>query len=299
NIPSVTVGGSVGIAQKIYVRGLEDTQLNVTVDGAPQHGTLFHHIGRVTIEPELLKTVDVQSGAGEATAGFGAIGGASRCRTRDAVEMLAPGRDFGGMARAGWLSNDGYRLSGSLYGRVAGELGLLASFVHSDRDDMEDGGGNRLHGTGGEQKAGFVKFGGQLTPEQRISISFEQREETASFGQRPNWPALEGDTLYPATGKRRTGVLNHGIALASRLDLESTLYWTQSKFTQDIFDRWGLYGAAILTRGADLRLRAAQGTHEVVAGVEYRDDVVQSGAVPRDPADHYVEKGDVFGIYAQ
>ena len=33
--PSVTVGGSVGIAQKVYIRGLEDTLLNVTVDGAP------------------------------------------------------------------------------------------------------------------------------------------------------------------------------------------------------------------------------------------------------------------------
>lgn len=33
--PSVAVGGSLGIAQKIYVRGLEDSQLNVTIDGAP------------------------------------------------------------------------------------------------------------------------------------------------------------------------------------------------------------------------------------------------------------------------
>ncbi|MEC7470166.1 MAG: TonB-dependent receptor plug domain-containing protein, partial [Pseudomonadota bacterium] len=34
--PSVSVGGSVGVAQKIYVRGLEDAYLNVTVDGAQQ-----------------------------------------------------------------------------------------------------------------------------------------------------------------------------------------------------------------------------------------------------------------------
>ena len=70
-VPSVTVGGGVGIAQKIYVRGLEDSMLNVTVDGAPQRGTLFHHVGRVSIEPELLETVDVQTGPGEATSGFG------------------------------------------------------------------------------------------------------------------------------------------------------------------------------------------------------------------------------------
>src|SRR5690606_19896238 len=51
--PSVTVGGSLGIAQKIYVRGLEDRQLNVTIDGAPQHGTLFPHIGRASLAPEM------------------------------------------------------------------------------------------------------------------------------------------------------------------------------------------------------------------------------------------------------
>lgn len=33
--PSVTVGGSLGIAQKIFVRGMEDSMVNVTVDGAP------------------------------------------------------------------------------------------------------------------------------------------------------------------------------------------------------------------------------------------------------------------------
>ncbi len=35
--PSVSVGGSLGIAQKIYVRGLEDSQLNVT-DRPPLSG---------------------------------------------------------------------------------------------------------------------------------------------------------------------------------------------------------------------------------------------------------------------
>src|SRR5690606_3383089 len=59
HVPSVTVGGSLGIAQQIFVRGVEDTLLDITVDGAPQTGTLFHHIGRVSIEPELLKQVFV------------------------------------------------------------------------------------------------------------------------------------------------------------------------------------------------------------------------------------------------
>ena len=75
--PSVSVGGAIGIAEKIYVRGLEDAQLNISIDGAQIQGTLFHHVGRVSVEPELLERVDIQTGAGEATSGFGAIGGAN------------------------------------------------------------------------------------------------------------------------------------------------------------------------------------------------------------------------------
>jgi hemoglobin/transferrin/lactoferrin receptor protein len=308
-IPSVAVGGSVGVAQKIYVRGLEDSMLNVTVDGAPQHGTLFHHIGRVTIEPELLKTVDVQTGAGEATAGFGAIGGAIRFRTRDAAEFLAPDQQFGGMARVGYFSNDGYRLSGTLSGRLAGDLGFLASFVHTDRDDMEDGAGNRLYGTAAEQQLGFLKFGGNITATQRVSVSYEHRDEKASFGQRPNWPALSGDPLFPAAGQRQTAVVNHGIRVTNGLDLESTAYWTRSKFTQDRQDRWGLYGAAIRSQGADLRANLALPAHDTVFGIEYRDDRVQSEYLADaatwqpwawDPdVGRFVETGDVLGVYAQ
>lgn len=70
----VTVGGSAGITQKIYVRGLEDTMMNISIDGAEQSGNLFHHQGRLSVEPELLKQVDVSAGAGRATNGPGALG---------------------------------------------------------------------------------------------------------------------------------------------------------------------------------------------------------------------------------
>lgn len=123
NVPSVAVGGSLGIAQKIYVRGLEDSLLNVTIDGAPQRGTLFHHIGRVTIEPELLESVEVQAGAGEATSGFGAVGGSIRFRTVDPVNLLRSGRNYGAIAKAGWFSNDGYKLSATAYARLFGDVG--------------------------------------------------------------------------------------------------------------------------------------------------------------------------------
>lgn len=308
-VPSVSVGGGVGLAQKIYVRGLEDAMLNVTVDGAPQRGTLFHHVGRVSIEPELLETVDLQAGPGEATSGFGAIGGAIRFRTRDAVDLLRDGENSGALAKAGWFSNDGYKLSTTGYARLKDDIGILGSFVSVDRDDYEDGSGETLRGTGADQRLGFLKIGGDFGDGHRLTGSYEQRREDGSFGQRPNWPVLESALLFPVEGERRTGVLNYGHEASDTLDIEATGYWTQSKFEQNRFDRWGPYGADIDTFGFDLRGRWMLGNHDLTAGVEHRDDTVSSRylADPSmwadwawDPAiGRFEEEGTLYGVYIQ
>lgn len=307
--PSVAVGGSIGLAQKIYVRGLEDSLLNVTVDGAPQHGTLFHHIGRVSIEPELLETVELQTGAGEATAGFGAIGGAIRFRTRDPVDLLSEGRRFGGVAKAGWFSNDGEKYSLTGAARLVGDLGLMASYVQVDRDEMEDGDGELLRGTAAKQRLGFVKLGGEVAEGHRISVSYERREEEGAFGQRPNWPVLAGDLLFPAEAERGTAVANYGYDSAQGWGLEATGYWTKTEFTQDRYDRWGLYGAEIETAGFDLRGRFDIGAHRITAGVEHRrDEVVSAYLGPAsqwagwawDPSiGRFAEEGTLTGLYVQ
>ncbi|MET0337758.1 MAG: TonB-dependent receptor, partial [Caulobacter sp.] len=299
----------VGIAQKIYVRGLEDSMLNVTVDGAPQRGTLFHHIGRVSIEPELLKTVDVKAGAGEATSGFGAVGGAIRFRTRDADDLLSPGQDIGGMAKAGWFSNDGYKFTGMAYARLFGDIGIVGSYTYVNRDDVKDGSGETLLGTAATQKLAFVKVGGELGGGHRLSVSYEQRDEDAAFAQRPNWPVLAGNPLFDAEGRRQTTVANYGWSITPDLDLEATAYWTRSRFIQNRSDRWGHYGATIRSIGFDARARLVRGDHDLVAGVEHRQDRVVSryldapsvwGPWAWDPkVGTFAEKGDVFGLYAQ
>ncbi|RYG33282.1 MAG: TonB-dependent receptor, partial [Burkholderiales bacterium] len=308
-VPSVNVGGSVGIAQKIYVRGLEDSMLNVSVDGAPQRGTLFHHIGRVSIEPELLETVDVQAGAGEATSGFGAIGGAIRFRTRDAIDMLDPGQSFGGIVKAGWFSNDGYKLHGTVYGRLFDDIGVVASYTRVERENMEDGGGDELLGTAATQELGFVKVGGELGGGHRASVSYEQRNEKASFGQRPNWPVVVGDPLFPSEAERQTATFNYGFDAGRGASFESTAYWTESGFIQDRYDRWGLYSADITSVGFDVRGRFQAADHDIVLGAEYRDDIVESRYLADQSiwgpwawdelVGSFKETGSVAGLYVQ
>lgn len=295
-IPSVSVGGSLGIAQKVYIRGMEDTLLNVTVDGAPQTSTLFHHIGRLSIDPDLLKEVEVQAGAGEATAGAGAVGGAIRFKTKSINDALEDHERFGGAIKGSYFSNEGYKGSASVYGRFNEDWGVLASYVYTDRDNMQDGKGNEISGTDPEQSLAFVKLSGAIGQSQTLSLSYESREEEGEFVQRPNWPESSWNPLYPLTVERDTLVFNHGLSLNDFINLETSIYSTQASVEQDIIDKWGIYKGEVKSAGFDIRNTSNLGTHAVTYGVEYRQDEVKAG----DPSDSGAkEEGKVTGIYVQ
>lgn len=308
-IPSVSVGGSLGIAQKVYIRGMEDTLLNVTVDGAQQTGTLFHHIGRVSIEPELLKQVEVQAGAGEATSGFGTIGGAIRFQTKNASDMLEQDQQFGGSIKGAYFSNDGEKLNVNLYGRINETWGVLASLVDVSRDNMQDGSGAEIVATAADQSLGFFKIDGEISDQQTLTLSYEHREESAELGQRPNWEVFEDYPVFPIDGKRQTFVANYAWALSDVVNLETTAYYTKSTFVQDVSTRWGEYEASTESTGFDIRNTSKLGSHTLTYGTELRLDNVQSRYLADEDVWTYwawsadigafEEEGTVFGLYVQ
>jgi len=291
--PSVSVGGSVGVAQKIFIRGLEDAYLNVTVDGAQQTSTLFHHIGRVTLDPDLLKQIDVQAGAGEATSGPGAIGGSIRFKTKDAQDLLRGDEQFGGRVKASYFSNEGTRYSGSLYGKLSDSWGLLGYYSTVDRDNFEDGDGNEVLGTAADQDLMFLKASGYIADNQYLSISAEQRDEEGEFSARPNWVVLEGAPLYPSEAERDTYVANYRFDHSALVFLEATAYQTSSSFRDGRFD----FLSDIDTYGFDIRNTTDISNHVFTYGIDYRKDEVESG--PGVGPVQNAEEGSVMGIYAQ
>lgn len=309
--PSVTVGGGgLGITQLVYIRGFEDTMLNVTVDGAPQTGTLFHHIGRLSIEPELLKSVEVQSGVGEATAGSGAIGGAIRFQTKDANDSLNKDQDFGGIVKVGAGSNDFYKYSATGYGRLGDNWSVLASHVKIDSDSYEDGNGEEIayefidasgnparQTTETEQQLNFIKLSGELSHGQYLSLSHEMREEDGRFPSRPNFPISPRNPIYPIETERSTTVFNYGINQGNLLNLEVTLYDTEQSLLV-LGDRsWHPYQGQIETQGGDIRNTMELGAHTFTFGVEYRDQRSSAGTLGQPL--NAEETGEVLGIYAQ
>lgn len=293
--PSISVGGSLGIAQKVYVRGLEDKYVNVTVDGAPQASTLFHHIGRVNIDPALLKEVEVQAGAGEATSGAGAIGGAIRFRTQDVDDLLAADESFGGNVKGNYFSNDGEQYSATLYGRLNENWGVLAYYNDTQRDNFDDGDGDEVLATASDQNLAFFKISGTISDNQTLSLSYEGRDEEADFSARPNWHVPVGTTLYASEAKRDTYIANYTLQQSELLNLEVTLYDTEQSYNGGAYD----WLAEISTVGLDVRNASQFGNHTITYGVDYRKDEVTSDGVWAGTRYQAEEEGSVFGAYAQ
>ena len=121
NESSVSVGGSIPINQKVYVRGVEETAMLVTVDGARQNNKVFHHNATNLIDPSLLKATRASAGVAAADDGPGALGGSLAYETVVVGDLLAPGDSLGGFLDGRYASN-GHTVTsaGSVFGRANG-----------------------------------------------------------------------------------------------------------------------------------------------------------------------------------
>ncbi|MDH1868436.1 TonB-dependent receptor domain-containing protein [Pseudomonas sp. GW6] len=296
--PEVSVAGGPGVAQKLYLRGLEDTLLNISIDGASQPGQTFHHTGRIGIEPELLKRAEVQAGTGDATAGPGALGGAIRFVTKDPDDLLRDGEQLGALLKTGYFSNgEGYKSSASVFGRFNENWSALAMTTYQDQNDFEDGNNDDVLGTAARQKLGFAKLVGKLTDEQTLRLSYEKRIDEGERSQRPQWIPSSFNRLYPLSTERETWTLNYAWQPVNNdlLDVELTTYHTTNELEQD--GRFGLYFGDTRSTGFDLRNTSRIGAHQLTYGVDYRDDRTTLGPEGDRELDH--EDGEVLGVYLQ
>ncbi|RTZ17541.1 TonB-dependent receptor [Vibrio aquaticus] len=295
----VSVGGSSGISQKIYVRGLEDTMLNISIDGAEQSGSLFHHQGRLSIEPELIKQVNVSAGAGRATNGPGALGGAIQFKTKDAHDLLSPTERFGALVKGGYYSNtNGYKVSTSLYGEVTDGLGLLASFSQVEGDNIEDGNGEEQPYTKTDQQMALIKLSGDINDKNYVSLSYDYRNDDNTRLNRPHFqPSFKNEPLAQETD-RQTITANHVFRSGSYLNLDSSLYTTDNRIAHNDHPKWGTSDGTINTVGAKVFNTAHVGLHTLIAGVDYKKDKSEFETNYAGKQNH-TEEGTVYGLFVQ
>ncbi|MBT2374458.1 TonB-dependent receptor [Pseudomonas fluorescens] len=140
-LPGVSMGGSLKPGgQTINIRGLGDAEdVPLTVDGATKSGFERYQQGTVFIEPELIKSIEVEKGPNSVFTGNGGFGGTVNMTTKDAPDLLKDGRNSGAMLKYGYSSNDHEQVySGAVYGRTDdGRFDALAYLTQRDGGDMK------------------------------------------------------------------------------------------------------------------------------------------------------------------
>ncbi len=238
DLPGVEVGGSHSINNRINMRGLQDEDLSITLDGAKiQNVNMFHHIGNLLINPDILKKADIQVGTNSVVSG--SLGGSVAFETKDGKDMLDKGKDFGARVSSTYNSNNS--LGGSLtgYGKVSNDIDFLVYHNYLDKNNWKDGEGKKSFGSDGNIQNTLVKLGYNLNDTQRISLSYDTLTDEGDYFPRPDMgsnanAALTGagktfDTEYT----RETITLKHELNLGDKLVLDTTVYSNENELERD------------------------------------------------------------------
>ncbi len=291
---SIEIGGGSRAAQRIYVRGIEATNLNVTVDGAAQGLNHFQHRGNIGgINPDLLKRVEVQT-MPSADQGPGALGGSIRFETVDAQDLLPSENRVGAVLRGGSSSVDrGEVKGGSVFGRAGEHLGLLVNYTKSTFERYRDGDGNRIVGSEGEDSGLFFKMSLLDMAGHSVRFSVENHKDEGLYTG--DWTYGDGTSRTPThqVSERDTYVFDYRFQPENHrlIDLKFNAYFNESTLERS--------GSETTSdgRGIDLRNTASfelgPTRHALTFGVDWN---AETGEEVDDPTDIDMEN---IGIYLQ
>ena len=252
-IPGVDVGGAHSLNQRITIRSMEDKDLNISIDGARQNTYMYHHMGNLQIHADILKSVDIEVGTNSVV--NGGLGGAVLFETKDASDLLDVGQTLGGRVQFSAGDNSGSNYSITGYGLLGESIDFLAYYNYVDRNNYEVGGGkildengNEIPGTNGEVKGlegelddALVKFGWNITDQQRLQISYEKYTDEGNYSYRPDMGlatdlaitnSLQVPLLWPTELTRDTATLNYQLTTNKTL-VNAAIYSSTSKLTRD------------------------------------------------------------------
>ncbi|WP_019961767.1 TonB-dependent receptor domain-containing protein [Woodsholea maritima] len=313
DIPGVDIGGTHSVNQRINFRGLDDRNINVFIDGALQTNYMFHHMGNLLINADILKSADIQLGANSVV--NGGIGGAIRFETKDARDLLdASENPFGGRVMVGYNTNAQHSYSLTGYGQLGERFDVLGYFNQVDRDNFEDGDGVDTIGSDGTTQNTLIKVGFDLSANQRFELSYDNLEDEGDYTQRPDMgvrtnKAITGDLLIPTEYTRTSWNAGYELDLGEALSLRATYYTNDLSLYRDqraTITRSGPgkeskafsnnYGVNILAQSV-----WNQGTirHDFTYGLEYFNQELNHRADLSSTAPATREEGQSLAIFAQ
>lgn len=295
--PEVTASGGVPAAQKLYVRGLGERMLTITIDGAAQAEAAYHHASQVMIEPELLKRIEIEAGTGAATAGPGALAGALRFKTKSALDLLRPGERAGALLKGSYQSvNDGKKASATVFGRLNDQVDLLVNATELRTDVYDDGNGNAVPNSSSEGSNAFLKGGARVGEDSRLEFTYEKRDDEGLRSNKTNLLPAAFNPSQRQRAERESATLNFEHAPDNPLlALHATAYINKNTIALDPGAATG-QDIGSKTQGLNVSNVSKLGSHTLTYGYDHRRDVGFALTAGTQQAN---EEAQVHGIYLQ
>ncbi|MDA0151259.1 TonB-dependent hemoglobin/transferrin/lactoferrin family receptor [Vibrio sp. Makdt] len=143
--PGVTMNSSSRQgAQTINIRGMEGKRVKILVDGSSQPGSFdggpyaFINSSGISIDPDMLKSVEIIKGAASSLHGSDAIGGVVAFETKDPSDFLKDGEDFGGQAKLSYSSEDNSFSEHVALANRFGDLETLVAYTRRDGEELQN-----------------------------------------------------------------------------------------------------------------------------------------------------------------
>ncbi|AYO07539.1 TPA: TonB-dependent siderophore receptor [Vibrio parahaemolyticus] len=235
DIPGVDVGGTHSVNQRITIRGLGETDLDIRLDGASQHASMFHHIGNLTLNPDILKSADIQVGNNSVTQN--GLGGSVYFETKDARDLLRYDETFGARVYGGFASNDNQQGSLTLYGLLSENVDAMVYGHYVTRDDFKDGNGDKTFGSAGDVYNILAKLGYEFNDIHRFELSYDMYRDSGDYSPRPDMAGsanngLSSKLLIPTDYDRDTVTLSYELR-GEQHQGNVTLYNTETEIKRD------------------------------------------------------------------
>ncbi|MDO4626891.1 MAG: TonB-dependent receptor [Pasteurellaceae bacterium] len=313
NQVGLTSSGGNGVAQFYSIRGIGEDKITLDVDGATNTSSILHHQGKFMLDPTLVKVIDIEKGAGSASAGIGALGGVIRITTLDAKDLLRENQSIGLKIGATASSNRGYGTNIATYANQNGFDALFAGhFLRNG--DYKDGNDNKQYGSKLNQDSYLAKLGYDFNENHKIRFSIRQEYQEGT--RKPQLEFPYSDPLEAVYGEDRSAqrqrTLNaqyegHNIGFISKVD--ANVFRTQIDDYKPpkarLSDSPDMEITKTFSTGGNLNLSSEVGKHNIKYGVNYRTEKAEPSykpwnAIRSNKVTHVgQEKKDEYGLYVE
>ncbi|MDI6024912.1 TonB-dependent receptor [Corticibacterium sp. UT-5YL-CI-8] len=302
--PGVQVGSSLPASQKVYVNGIEETNLAVSIDGSRQNNKVFHHNATNVIDPALLRAVAVDAGVAPADAGPGALAGSIAYETKNAHDLLLDGKSIGALVSSTYNFNSNTVTTGLAAYGVHNGMEILGYLNFGKGDNFTAGNGDEVEGTETDLISGLGKVAYEFESGDRFELSHDRVLDDAPRPFRANAGFV--DTGRPWEPKVRDYRLERQNTVFTYTDTTPEGWWDPkvvlaygaTDVTVPVFLRDGsTYDVTGMTStfNGKVENKFALDMGSVTAGVDFYSDKARL----HDLSEPGIEKARNIGLYAQ